>query len=152
MYIHWEKYYTKSWRSREHPTLKRYYVRTYIDYSNLYIVLKRRMGSEMTEPSGCPNASGYWVLTEGKKEEVLSMFGRIVNLCLPFGLRLAPKMRLHCFCRRPGLGTAPLWSEVPDSLPRWLSHFWVSFYRWSALGSSYCYGCLGRSSHPSLLA
>ena len=47
------------------------------------MVLKRKMGSELTEPPGCPNVSGYHLidvfnraLTEGKKEEVLSMFGR----------------------------------------------------------------------------
>ena len=51
--------------------------------SNLYIVLKRKMGSEMTKPPGCPNVSGYHLidmfnraLTERKKKEVLSMFGR----------------------------------------------------------------------------
>ena len=56
------------------------YVRTYTDCSNVYMVLKRKMGSEMTEPPGCPNVSGYRLfnraLTEEKKEEVLSMFGR----------------------------------------------------------------------------
>lgn len=59
------------------------YVRTYTDCSNMYMVLKRKMGSEMTEPPGCPNVSGYRLidmfnraLTEGKKEEVLSMFSR----------------------------------------------------------------------------
>ena len=59
------------------------YVRTYTDCSNVYMALKRKMGSVMTEPPGCPNVSGYRLvgmfnraLTEEKEEEVLSMFGR----------------------------------------------------------------------------
>ena len=74
------------------------YVRTYTDCSNLYMVLKRKMGSEITEPPGCPNVSGYRLidmfnraLTEGKKE-VLSMFGgkdtslRLVIATTAFGM------------------------------------------------------------------
>ena len=38
------------------------YIRTYTDCSNVNMILKRKMGSEMSEPPGCPNVSGYHLI------------------------------------------------------------------------------------------
>jgi len=50
------------------------YVGTYTDCSNLYMVLKRKMGSEITELPGCPNVSGYRLINMFNR--ALSVFGR----------------------------------------------------------------------------
>ena len=75
------------------------YVRTYNDCSSLYMSLKCKLGSDFTDPPGCPNVTGHRlvdmftrVLTVNKKEEVLHSFSslngklRLVIATTAFGM------------------------------------------------------------------
>ena len=74
------------------------YVRKYSDCSNIYMLLKKKRGSNFTEPAGSPNLTGFRlidmfsrVLTMDIKEEVLQSFSkpgvlRIVIATTAFGM------------------------------------------------------------------
>ena len=75
------------------------FVRTYQDCSNIYMFLKKKMGTMFTEPAGYPNVSAYRLVdmysrvsTIEKKEEVLQSFCvcggklRLVIATTAFGL------------------------------------------------------------------
>lgn len=60
------------------------YVRKYTNCSGIYMILKKSMGAEFTEPPGYPNIAGFRlvdmftkVLTIDKKEEVLKCFSKL---------------------------------------------------------------------------
>ena len=63
------------------------YVRSYSDCSNIYLLLKKKLGPNFTEPPGYPNMTGFRlidmfsrVLTQGKKDEVLQSFSKAGSL------------------------------------------------------------------------